>query len=541
MSNWKEKSQSARDYRDASLAKVDPPIAKLPDPLPLSSQELPGKYLTPREYELTHNFDAIELLGMLRRRELSSEELTRAFLRHAALAQYAVNCVTELMWDEAITRARYLDSQSKPLGPLHGLPISIKQQHGMRDKPCHASYVAWIGEPSNPNPINDILYASGCVFYVRTTEPQSTMQLECINNVTGLTVNPWNRNLTPGGSSGGEGALLGMGGSVLGIGGDIGGSVRCPAANNGVYGFKPTTRRLPLSGMKCTMLGNETVMATFGPLTRSRETINLFMDVVLKTEPWRYDPSLFPKQWTPVKFDRPLKIAVQWWDGIVKPHPPMIRAMREVSDACRAAGMKVVDWVSLDHAKAWDILSRLYFPDGGEDTIDVIRESGEPLLPLTEWIINQPGVKKLSIQELWALCRERDNYRADYAAHWSATAAQDGQEVDVILCPATPGAAPPHECSRYWPYTAQWNLLDYPGVVFPVTFVDPAKDKRDEHYVPMNEKDKFNHELYSPEKYVGAPVSLQVIGRRNHDEKVMAALEAIERAMGRDETFRPKL
>lgn len=111
----------------------------------------------------------------------------------------------------------------------------------------------------------------------------------------------------------------------------------------------------------------------------------------------------------------------------------------------------------------------------------------------------------------------------------------------MILCPTTPGAAPPHECSRYWPYTAQWNLLDYPGAVFPVTFVDPVKDKRDEGYVPMNEKDKYNHELYSPEKYVGAPVSLQVIGRRNHDEKVMAALEVIERAMGRDEKFRARL
>lgn len=313
------------------------------------------------------------------------------------------NCLTELMWDDAITRARYLDSLSKPLGPLHGLPISIKQHHGMNGKTNHASYVAWIGTPSVPNPINDILYNSGCVFYCRTNEPQSTMQLECNNNITGLTVNPWNRNLTPGGSSGGEGALVGFGGSVFGMGGDIGGSIRCPASNNGVYGFKPTSRRVPLSGMKCTMLGNETVIPTFGPLTRSRETLNLFMDVILKTEPWRYDPWLFPKQWTPVTFDRPLKIAVQWWDGVVKPHPPMIRALREVSDACRAAGHKVVDWVSLKHAEAWSIVSRLYFPDGGEDTLNLIKESGEPLLPLTKWIIEQPGVKKLSIQELWAV------------------------------------------------------------------------------------------------------------------------------------------
>jgi hypothetical protein len=89
---WEEKAQSARDYRDATLSKVDPPFDPLPDPdsLPLSSQELPKKYLTPREYELTQNHDAVELLEMLRGKKLTSEELTRAFLRRAALAQYAV-------------------------------------------------------------------------------------------------------------------------------------------------------------------------------------------------------------------------------------------------------------------------------------------------------------------------------------------------------------------------------------------------------------------------------------------------------------------
>lgn len=104
----------------------------------------------------------------------------------------------------------------------------------------------------------------------------------------------------------------------------------------------------------------------------------------------------------------------------------------------------------------------------------------------------------------------------------------------MILCPAIPGAAPPHECARYWPYTAHWNLLDYPAAVFPVTFVDPVKDKRDETYTPMNEQDRFNHDLYMAEWYVGAPVSLQVVGRRHFDEKVMAALKLIEQAMGRD-------
>lgn len=98
-----------------------------------------------------------------------------------------INCVAEILWDEAIERAKYLDSLPEPIGPLHGLPISMKGQQGMStyNKPSHGGYVAWVDKPSEPNPINDILFDSGCVYYVRTTEPQTTMHVECNNNIYG--------------------------------------------------------------------------------------------------------------------------------------------------------------------------------------------------------------------------------------------------------------------------------------------------------------------------------------------------------------------
>ena len=114
--------------------------------------------------------------------------------------------------------------------------------------------------------------------------------------------------------------------------------------------------------------------------------------------------------------------------------------------------------------------------------------------------------------------------------------------VDVILCPAGPGAAPLLNCSRYWGYTSQWNLLDYPALVFPVTKVDPNIDVWDTRYVAMNDQDQYNHSLCKlllcplsggtsgfaahsvidrePQKYREAPVSLQLVGRRYDDEKV---------------------
>lgn len=133
-------------------------------------------------------------------------------------------------------------------------------------------------------------------------------------------------------------------------------------------------------------------------------------------------------------------------------------------------------------------------------------------------------------------CAERDAYRAEYARAWTATASlpgSDGREIDVILCPPSFGAAAPHDQSRYWGYTANWNLLDYPGAVFPVTTVDPQKDPVDSNYEPKNAEDKFVHDMYDPAKYTNAPVSLQIVGRRQHDEKVLAALVEIEKAMGR--------
>lgn len=152
------------------------------------------------------------------------------------------------------------------------------------------------------------------------------------------------------------------------------------------------------------MYGKETIASSPGPMSVDRDALELFMKIALAAEPWRLDPSLTVKPWTPHTFTRPLKVAVQWWDGVVQPHPPMTRALREVAEACRKAGMEVVDWdcEGLDHKKGWEITSALYWPDGGEEILKYLEDSGEPILPLTKWIIHeQPTVKNLNMHELW--------------------------------------------------------------------------------------------------------------------------------------------
>ena len=180
-----------------------------------------------------------------------------------------------------------------------------------------------------------------------------------------------------------------------------------------------------------------------------------------------------------------------------------------------------------------EIISSLYFSDGAQEESDAIEASGEPWRPLSTFIIKDNlNVKKLSVDDIWHWTQRREAYRMAYAKIWNDTGTSVGDTgelegmVDVILCPVGPGAAPPLDCARYWGYTSQWNILDYPALVFPVTKVDLGVDRVDSDYNPMNGKDEYNHELWQsgPEKYEGAPISLQLVGRRYEDEKVRALI-----------------
>jgi Asp-tRNA(Asn)/Glu-tRNA(Gln) amidotransferase A subunit family amidase len=168
--------------------------------------------------------------------------------------------------------------------------------------------------------------------------------------------------------------------------------------------------------------------------------------------------------------------------------------------------------------------ANLYFSDGGAEELAAIEASGEPLRPLTTHIITEnPHVEAHTITSMWRSVERRDAYRTEYANLWNSTGTTTGTGeetegmVDVILCPAGPGAAPKIDTAKWWGYTSQWNLLDYPAIIFPVDQVDVSKDSSEEHYKPRNEKDKYNWDLwekYGAEGYKDAPISLQLVGRR---------------------------
>jgi amidase len=125
---------------------------------------------------------------------------------------------------------------------------------------------------------------------------------ETINNIVGRTLNPYNRLLSCGGSSGGEGALVGLHGSPLGVGTDIGGSVRIPAAFNNLWSLKPSHGRLPYGNMKKTSDGQEIVTAVIGPMAHCAGDLVYFTQAILQQEPWNYDPKVINMPWQETRY-----------------------------------------------------------------------------------------------------------------------------------------------------------------------------------------------------------------------------------------------
>ncbi|KEF57928.1 uncharacterized protein A1O9_05850 [Exophiala aquamarina CBS 119918] len=541
---WVEISNEAQEHRRASIDRVRPSLPDRPWPA-LSSKNamnIPEIFLDPFETSITQMLPE-ELVAMLAKGDVTAKAATNAFLRRAALAQRVTNCITELLPERALTRAESLDEfytqHKRPIGPLHGLPISVKEHLGMKGLRLSAGYCAWWDNVASDDAhVLKILWDAGAVFYARTTEPQSMMHLETHSNLYGVTVCPYNTDLSAGGSSGGEGALIAMRGSCLGIGTDVGGGIRNPAANNGIYGFKPTGFRIPTDGWSSIAAGADCVISCIGPLSTSLAGLSLFMRVVISAKPWLTEPALIPMPWNQevaIKSTTRLKIGIMMHDNIVLPHPPITRALSTLSEKLFSTpNITVVPWQPHLHDEAWAILSSLYYPDGGAADLEVMAESGEPLLPLTDWILNEnPCVKTLSLQQLSYWVEEREEYRSEYAAVWNKTGATKttGDAVDdtvhAILCPVGPSVANRLNTAKYWGYTAVWNLLDYPAVSFPVDKVDRELDRAYPREEFMSGADEQNWKLYNdhPEEFHGVPVSLQLVGRRFEDEKVLAVLE----------------
>ncbi|KII85160.1 hypothetical protein PLICRDRAFT_116709 [Plicaturopsis crispa FD-325 SS-3] len=533
--SYTEKAQALRQRLASSIPESLRLPSTLLDNLPLDVTSIPAScgLLTPEELALT-DLDATAIRDKIAAGKLTCVEVVTAFGKRAAIAHQLVHCLVDYFLDEGIARAKELDEyfkrEGKVVGPLHGVPISIKDHVPLKGHYASAGFLSTVEVSAEDCDMTSILRELGAVFYVKTNQPQTVMHLES-HSVYGRTLNPRNLNTTPGGSSGGESALIAMQGSPLGIGTDGGGSIRNPCANTGIYGMRPTGRTMPTKGYLAFADGHMGFYVATGPMCRSARDIDMFFSAVRSAHPELRDPSQLPSPWTTLPQGRKLRVGVMVYDDVVLPQPPMIRALEWARKKLEAAdNIEVVDYKPYCHPEGYAIIREMWYEDGGNAVRRLLKEGGEDSMPLTDWVIEPSAVKDHDTQGIWDLHGRRDKFRQRYWDQWKA------QGCDVVLLPPFPGSANLHDRARHWSYTAIWNAVDYPGVVFPSGLtVDPALDAlRASDYVPVTDADKANYADYDVEKMVGSPLSLQLVARRFEDGMLLAAQHVVEEALKRE-------
>ncbi|GKU21475.1 unnamed protein product [Fusarium langsethiae] len=490
------------------------------------------------------------ILKALKERKLLAVQVATAFCKRAAIAHQINNCLHEVLFDQALERAKYLDDyfdkHNKPLGPLHGLPISLKDQFHVKGVDTTMGYVGWIGGNlgvSDPDKTHKVesqivteLLSLGAVLYCKTSLPQTLLFGETKNNMIGETLNPNNQNLSCGGSSGGEAALMALGGSSVGVGTDIGGSLRIPTGFCGIYSIKPTSNRLSYRDAANTNPGQDTYRSSLGFMGTSIDALEIVFKSVLGTQPWLRDPAVLPIPFRQQTMDsylsradskgkaksgkRPLKIGVLWSDGMVGPHPPVLRGLRVVVDALKRAGHKVVDWEPPSQERATTIIGGFFGADGAHDVHSHLDRSGEPLISdLEDGFKLKTPTELLKYQDLTL---QGLGYEREYSDYWNSTQDQDGQIVDAVLMPVAPHAAVIPGKFYHGAYTDAMNVTNYSAVVIPTIRADASIDVFDDSYKPLGDLDSKNWKAYDPALYEGAPVGIQIVGRKYEEEKCLA-------------------
>lgn len=229
---------------------------------------------------------AIELASGIANKTFSAREVADAHLQRIAEVNPGLNAVVRVLEDMAYSAATQVDravAAGEPLGPLAGVPITIKENIDVVGSPTTQGVAALADAlPNSNSPIVDRVLAAGAVPVGRTNLPEMGLRLHTDNALHGPTINPWNAGHTTGGSSGGEGVALSTGMSALGLGNDIGGSLRNPATCCGIASIKPTQGVVPHA--VTIPFEDEPIsyqqMLTDGPMARTVADVRLGLDVM---------------------------------------------------------------------------------------------------------------------------------------------------------------------------------------------------------------------------------------------------------------------
>ena len=503
-------TKSWKDIAARKCARRDELVAKWqPGPLPaLEADETYVRNIPRRSGLLSEEQLCItessttQLLQHLASGFWNAETVIRAFIARTTIAHHLTNPLTEVFFDRAIERARTLDrilkETGKPVGPLHGLPMSLKDVFQIAGEETTVGVVAKVGYiPPTQDRLVTKLHEAGVVLYCKTNVPQTLMSGECHNFIFGRTSTPFNTMLSAGGSSGGEGSLISLSGSPLGIGTDIAGSIRTPANFNGIYGLCPSTDRLPCHSAEHSG-GAMIIRGVAGPLSRSVDGLEVYTRTVLGMKPWEWDPTSIKIPWREDEYQEGLGrkhrlcFAFMAHDSVVYPNPPIIRGMQELKNALVRAGHQVIDIAPWNARKLMDVAWSIFSATGGEDVQAMLDILNEPLIK--EVHPPEPSTK-LSVSQYHEAAATVNVIRQEYLDIWQETSAQTdtGLPVDGIILPSGGTVASPHGTMEYFTYEAISNILDWTCATVPVTKVDAFLDpKPPGPFEPMSDDDLRN-------------------------------------------------
>ena len=454
--------------------------------------------LTPDQLAITE-LNASELLAEIHAGKLTAVEVTEAFCKRTAIAHQMVNCLISFFPEEAIEAAKVLDDHFKKtgqlVGPFHGLPLAVKDMYDLKGKECTFGYIKWRGRISTEDAsLVKVMKEAGVVIIGKTTMPQTGMALETWSNLWGRTLNPYNSKFGSGGSSGGDGALVRMRGVPCSpLSSDIGGSIRAPAAFNGLYGMRPTAARIPTRGVKSTAPGQVSIKVSCGPCCHSMKDLKMITKMNLTHPAVPYEPTCIPAYWNEVATpSRKLRIGILSTDGIVDPHPPVKRALLETADKLRKAGHEVFEFKPPEDL--WEVAKTtwaLYFQTGAAEIKATMAATGESVMPTFQHNLDVFKTRELSVPELFRHNTAMAEYKFSFSEAWTAA------QMDLLITPCAPAAGIPHDFPVWWGYTTLWNILDYPSIIMPTDLkIDKVNDAKVTDYQPRdNPFDRANWEI----------------------------------------------
>ena len=414
---------------------------------------------------------ATELISAIREKRICCRELLDVYHRRFERLNPAINAIVAVDFEQARLRAAAADealARGAIWGPLHGLPMTIKDSFEIAGIPCTAGTQLLARHMPNHNAeAVAALIRAGAVIFGKTNLPAFAQDFQTYNDVFGQTNNPWDLSKTPGGSSGGAAAALCAGMTALDIGSDLGGSIRNPAHFCGLYGHKPSFNLVSLQGHIPPMPGAFPgdyapigEIAVAGPLARSARDLKLVMDLLVK--PSKPDRVAWRLKLPPPRRERfdQFKIGL-WMDDVAVPVDRQVGdCIQKMVDGLVTSGARIEDRKpDIDFSHSYEVFWHLIVAATGaglpQKLFDNLYNEAKSLAAED----NGPEAQRL--RAMIMMHRQQAHYdhqRSILRQKW----ADFFKSYDLLLCPVVPMTAFPHDHSDYLHRTIAINGRQQP-------------------------------------------------------------------------------